>query len=81
MEYLDNILIFSDDPDHLECLTWEVLSCLEQYNLYLKCYGWLAVVSDLDGGGVCPECRQRVERSAVLYRSKYNGAMLGSRWT
>jgi hypothetical protein len=45
------------------------------------CYGRLAVVSDLDGGGVCPECRLRVERSAVLYRSKYNGAMLGSRWT
>jgi hypothetical protein len=43
------------------------------------CYGRLAVVSDVDDGGVCPECRQRVERSAVLYRSKYNGAMLGSR--
>jgi hypothetical protein len=27
--YLDDILIFSDDPDHLECLTKEVLSCLE----------------------------------------------------
>jgi hypothetical protein len=45
------------------------------------CYGRLAVVSDVDGDGVCPECRQRAERSAVLYRSKYNGAMLGSRWT
>jgi hypothetical protein len=33
---------------------------------YLKCYGQLAVVSDLDDGGVCPECRQRAERSAVL---------------
>jgi hypothetical protein len=34
--YLDDNLIFSDDPDHLEHLTQEVLSCLEQYNLYLK---------------------------------------------
>jgi hypothetical protein len=34
--YLDDILIFSDDPDHLEHLTQEVLSCLERYNLYLK---------------------------------------------
>jgi hypothetical protein len=25
------------------------------------CYGRLAVVSDVDGGGVCPECRQRKE--------------------
>jgi hypothetical protein len=28
----------------------------------LDCYGRLAVVSDLDDGGVCPECRQGVER-------------------
>jgi hypothetical protein len=34
--YLDDILIFSDDPEHLEHLTQEVLSHLEQYNLYLK---------------------------------------------
>jgi hypothetical protein len=27
-----------------------------------SCYGRLAVVSDLDDGGVCPECRQGVER-------------------
>jgi hypothetical protein len=27
-----------------------------------QCYGRLAVVSDLDDGGVCPECRQGVER-------------------
>jgi hypothetical protein len=27
-----------------------------------RCYGRLAVVSDLDDGGVCPECRQEVER-------------------
>jgi hypothetical protein len=26
------------------------------------CYGRLAVVSDVDDGGVCPECRQGVER-------------------
>jgi hypothetical protein len=25
------------------------------------CYGRLAIVSDVDGGGVCPECRQREE--------------------
>jgi hypothetical protein len=34
--YLDDILIFSDDLDHLEHLTREVLSHLEQYGLYLK---------------------------------------------
>jgi hypothetical protein len=27
-----------------------------------SCYGRLAIVSDLDDGGVCPECRQGVER-------------------
>jgi hypothetical protein len=27
-----------------------------------ECYGRLAVVSDVDDGGVCPECRQGVER-------------------
>jgi hypothetical protein len=26
------------------------------------CYGRLAVVSDVDDGGVCPECRQGIER-------------------
>jgi hypothetical protein len=26
------------------------------------CYGRLAVVSDVDDGGFCPECRQGVER-------------------
>jgi hypothetical protein len=34
--------------------------------LVLRCYGRLAVVSDVDGGGVCPECRQRIGRSAML---------------
>ena len=34
--YLDNILIFSEVPALLEKLTHEVLSCLEEYNLYLK---------------------------------------------
>jgi hypothetical protein len=27
-----------------------------------ECYGRLAVVSDVDDGGVCPECRQGVEK-------------------
>jgi hypothetical protein len=27
-----------------------------------RCYGRLAIVSDVDDGGVCPECRQGVER-------------------
>jgi hypothetical protein len=27
----------------------------------LKCYGRLAVMSDVDDGGVCPECRQQKE--------------------
>jgi hypothetical protein len=31
-------------------------------NIPPECYGRLAVVSDLDDGGVCPECRQGVER-------------------
>jgi hypothetical protein len=31
-------------------------------NEWVKCYGRLAVVSDVDDGGVCPECRQGVER-------------------
>jgi hypothetical protein len=31
-----------------------------------QCYGWLAVMSDVDNGGVCPECRQRKGSSAVL---------------
>jgi hypothetical protein len=29
---------------------------------YANCYGRLAVVSDVDDGGFCPECRQGVER-------------------
>jgi hypothetical protein len=41
----------------------------------------LAVVSDVADGGFALNVDKRVERSAVLYRSKYNGAMLGSRWT
>jgi hypothetical protein len=31
-----------------------------------ECYGRLAVMSDVDDDGVCPECRQQMERSAVL---------------
>jgi hypothetical protein len=56
---------------------------LEAWNILedLACYGRLAVMSDVDDGGVCPECRQRKGSSAVLYRSKYNRAMLGLRWT
>jgi hypothetical protein len=61
----------------LKSVLWDFEDCLD----LAECYGRLAVVSDVDDGGVCPECRQRVERSAVLYRSKYNRAMLGSRWT
>ena len=34
--YLDDILIFSDNPALLTQLTHEVLSHLEKYNLYLK---------------------------------------------
>ena len=34
--YLDNILIFSDDPAHLNKLTHEVLVCLLKHDLYLK---------------------------------------------
>jgi hypothetical protein len=30
------------------------------------CYSRLAVMSDVDDGGVCPECQQRKEKSAVL---------------
>jgi hypothetical protein len=45
------------------------------------CYGRLAVVSDVDDGGFALNVDKELRRSAVLYRSKYNGAMLGSRWT
>jgi hypothetical protein len=42
---------------------WE---CAGIADIYAICYGQLAVMSDMDDGGVCPECRQRMERSAVL---------------
>jgi hypothetical protein len=45
------------------------------------CYGRLAVVSDLDDGGFALNVDKELRGSAVLYRSKYNGAMLESRWT
>jgi hypothetical protein len=45
------------------------------------CYGRLAVVSDVDGVGFALNVDKELRGSAVLYRSKYNGAMLGSRWT
>jgi hypothetical protein len=45
------------------------------------CYGRLAVVSDVDDGGFALNVDKELRGSAVLYRSKYNGAMLGSRWT
>jgi hypothetical protein len=63
------------------CQNGSLSGLVQRTRPYRNCYGRLAVVSDVDGDGVCPECRQRVERSAVLYRSKYNGVMLGSRWT
>ena len=34
--YLDDILIFSEDPTQLMTLTHEVLCCLKKYDLYLK---------------------------------------------
>jgi hypothetical protein len=46
-----------------------------------QCYGRLAVVFDLDDGGFALNVDKELRGSAVLYRSKYNGAMLGSRWT
>jgi hypothetical protein len=45
------------------------------------CYGRLAVVSDVDDGGFALNVDKELRGSSVLYRSKYNGAMLGSRWT
>jgi hypothetical protein len=39
------------------------------------CYGQLTVVSDVDGVGVCPECRWQKVARAGLCRSPYNGAM------
>jgi hypothetical protein len=47
----------------------------------LMCYGRLAVMSDVDNGGFSLNVDKELRGSAVLYRSKYNGAMLGSRWT
>jgi hypothetical protein len=49
--------------------------------LFMLCYGRLAVVSDVDDGGFALNVDKELRGSAVLYRSKYNGAMLGSRWT
>jgi hypothetical protein len=34
---------------------WE---CAGIADIYAICYGQLAVMSDMDDGGVCPECRQ-----------------------
>jgi hypothetical protein len=45
------------------------------------CYGRLAVVSDVDDGEFALNVDKELRGSAVLYRSKYNGAMLRSRWT
>jgi hypothetical protein len=45
------------------------------------CYGRLAVVSDVDDGGFALNVDNELRGSAVLLRSKYNGAMLGLRWT
>jgi hypothetical protein len=50
-------------------------------NIYCGCYGRLAIVSDVDDGGFALNVDKELRGSAVLYRSKYNGAMLGSRWT
>jgi hypothetical protein len=49
--------------------------------VHTVCYGRLAVVSDVDDGGFALNVDKELRGSAVLYRSKYNGAMLGSRWT
>jgi hypothetical protein len=46
-----------------------------------RCYGRLAVVSDVDNEGFALNVDKELRGSAMLYRSKYNGAMLGSRWT
>jgi hypothetical protein len=46
-----------------------------------ECYGRLAVVSDVDDGGFALNVDKELRGSAMLYRSKYNGAMLGSRWS
>jgi hypothetical protein len=39
------------------------------------CYGWLAVVSDMDNEGVCPECQWWKDARAGLYQSPYNRAV------
>jgi hypothetical protein len=49
--------------------------------VFIICYGRLAVVSDVDDGGFALNVNKELRGSAVLYRSKYNGAMLESRWT
>jgi hypothetical protein len=41
-----------------------------------RCYGRLAVVSDVDDEGVCPECRWQKDARTGLCRSPYNGAVL-----
>jgi hypothetical protein len=39
------------------------------------CYGRSTVVSDMDGEGVCPECRWRKDARTGLCRNPYNGAV------
>jgi hypothetical protein len=46
----------------------------------MRCYGRLAVVSNVDDGGFALNVDKELRGSAMLYQSKYNGAMLGSRW-
>jgi hypothetical protein len=43
-------------------LSPRVIPWRHRTHLWPRCYGRLAVVSDVDDGGVCPECRQGVER-------------------
>jgi hypothetical protein len=66
IKYIDNIL---------DCNKYEFA------RLKPNCYGRLAVVSDVDDGGFALNVDKELRGSAMLYRSKYNRAMLGSRWT
>jgi hypothetical protein len=52
--------VLDTSQDEIFCLAGFTYS--QQIAEKANCYGRLAVVSDVDDGGVCPECRQGVER-------------------
>jgi hypothetical protein len=52
-----SLLFWKNPRDHNRRVAWWHAELMD-YDFEL-CYGWLAIVSNVDDGGVCPECRQR----------------------